>query len=216
MKTAEHITESTRFRPDELLLNIPRPSGDCLTILWDYDQERFYQGLAEGARFFEQNMDKNASIKKLCDFIEEITIEESTATPLDRKALIMRSVGNWIPVETFMLNRGSPEFPGTIEVKVLKCEVTNEALSFCSHHGVLQYLLPTIDLIEKCFPSLQEDISLEIVEDPESDEEWLTFNIDVKGEVEEILEDYDNYTTMFVSEVPCPERDKFRLLYNIV
>lgn len=92
---------------------------------------------------------------------------------------------------------------------------SEEVKIFCEEHGLLQYLQSTIDLVEECFPSIQ-CLFLEKEEDPESDEEWITIDITVKGDIEGILDNYDNYITMFVSEIPWPEREKIILIYNIL
>ena len=64
----------------------------------------------------------------------------------------------------------------------------------------------------------QEAIIKEIREekDKEIDEEWITLDVTIEGEIEEILDKYDKYTDNFVYEIPWPERDRIRFIYNIV
>ncbi|MBI5560182.1 MAG: hypothetical protein HY883_02795 [Deltaproteobacteria bacterium] len=90
-----------------------------------------------------------------------------------------------------------------------------EVSQFCLKHGLKEYLSSAIKLIKKCFPSIQE-FHTEVEKDPETEEEWLTLAVTIRGEVDEVLKDYNDYISLFVSEVPWPERDKIRFSYNIV
>jgi hypothetical protein len=80
---------------------------------------------------------------------------------------------------------------------------------------LLRYLPVAIDLIGRCFSSIQ-DLHLQLEQDPEVGEEWLVLDVTIQGEVEEVLNEYDNYTDHWVSSVPWPERDKIRLSYNVI
>ena len=64
--------------------------------------------------------------------------------------------------------------------------------------------------------SAQTVINFSLENDPEIDEEWITLNVTVEGEIEEILDKYDKYTDNFVYEIPWPERDRIRFSYNII
>lgn len=92
---------------------------------------------------------------------------------------------------------------------------SEEVKRFCEEHGLMQYLISAIDIVRKCFPTIQE-LFLEKEEDPESGEEWIVIDITVGGEIEEVLENYNNYITMFVSGIPWPAREKIILSYNIL
>lgn len=82
-------------------------------------------------------------------------------------------------------------------VKVLppiQPEVTPEVRRFCTKHGIEQYLSSTIELVKNCFEDVRE-FYLEIEEDPETGEEWVSINITVAGTIEEVLAGYDQYTS---------------------
>lgn len=103
-------------------------------------------------------------------------------------------------------------------VKVLppiQPEVSLEVRRFCAKHGIEQYLSSTIELVKSCFEDIRE-LYLEIEEDPETGEEWLSINVTVAGTIEEVLASYEQYTSRLLSRVPWPQRSKFRLSYNIV
>jgi len=230
MSSTGQILDKNLSLAIEMLADIPRPSGDCNgTITFDYGQKMVYQQPRGRASFFEQDAKQNFSITTICTAIGEAAIENhlmsgamdvglftgeittgasfviypATATsPVSRDSLTLKSIENWIP-------------KNAVRFDSLKFEVTDEILRFCYNHEIVKYLRPVISLIEECFSSFYEPY-LEIEEDPESDREWITFGINIKGEVKEGLEHYNNYVTQFVSKVPWPEREKFRLSYNII
>ena len=72
-----------------------------------------------------------------------------------------------------------------------------------------------MELIERCFPSLQ-DLRLLHEQDLETDEEWLALDITLQGDQEPILEAYDRYTDGWVATVPLAVQQKVRLSYNRV
>jgi hypothetical protein len=96
-----------------------------------------------------------------------------------------------------------------------KPNIAPDALAFCRQQGLLRYLLMVIELIKQCFPRIQE-FYLRQEQDPETGEKWLTLDISLQGEVDAVLDSYDAYTSKLISIVPWPERDKFRLSYDIV
>ncbi len=52
--------------------------------------------------------------------------------------------------------------------------------------------------------------------DPETGKKWVLVSINVHGDVEEVLNQYEGYIEDWVSSVPWPQRDKIRLSFNIV
>lgn len=90
-----------------------------------------------------------------------------------------------------------------------------EVKKFCEGHGIQRYLQSAISLAKEYFPFIQE-LTLEVEGDPESNEEWVTIDITVEGNIEEIIENYDNYISKFISIIPWPEREKIILSYNII
>ncbi len=96
-----------------------------------------------------------------------------------------------------------------------QAQLSDELTNFCSEHGLLSYIPVAMELIERCFPSLQE-LHLLHEQDPETDEEWLVLDITLQGDEKQILEAYDRYTDSWVVAVPWPAQQKVRLSYNIV
>ena len=93
--------------------------------------------------------------------------------------------------------------------------LSGELAQFCSTHHLLIALQESVQLIKACFPSIR-NLELGLEQDPETAEEWLVIEIEVAGEIEEILERYDRYTEAWVKLASWPERDKVRLSYNII
>jgi hypothetical protein len=96
-----------------------------------------------------------------------------------------------------------------------KSRLSHDALAFCLRQRLLRPLLIAIDLIKQYFPKVQ-DLHLQLDQDPETGDEWLVLDITVQGEVDDVLESYEAYTSQWVSSVPWPQRDKLRLSYNII
>lgn len=107
------------------------------------------------------------------------------------------------------------EAPSLSQFKVPQAHLSNELTSFCSEHGLLSYIPVAIELIERCFPPLQ-DLHLLHEQDPETDEEWLVLDITLPGDEKQVLEAYDRYTDGWVAAVPWAVQQKVRLSYNIV
>jgi hypothetical protein len=94
-------------------------------------------------------------------------------------------------------------------------KLSGDEKEFCQRHGVLQYIPEALKII-KCSFSNINTIYTELLQDPDSNEQWLVINVEVKGEIEDILDMYDKYTGEWVSRVPWPQRGKIRLSYIII
>ena len=102
--------------------------------------------------------------------------------------------------------------PLTFEID--RSTVSPDVLRFCHQNDILRYFLIAIDLVKKSFPTLR-DLQFQLEKDPETEDEWLSLEVTIQGEVDDILIYYDNYTRQKVSLIPWPKRDKIRLSYNI-
>ena len=89
------------------------------------------------------------------------------------------------------------------------------ALAYCLRHGLRQYLLLAIDLIHQCFSSI-EACHLRLEQDLDTGEEWLVLEVTLQEDVEEVLTSCDAYTDRWIAQVPWPERDQIRLVYNVI
>jgi len=94
-------------------------------------------------------------------------------------------------------------------------QITPEIIEFCSQERITSYLPSAVNSVEKNFPTTTE-LKIEVEQDPETEEEWIVLNVTIRGEVDEVLDNYDKYVNYWVSTVPWPERQKIRLLYNVI
>lgn len=127
------------------------------------------------------------------------------------------SSGLWVRESTLGEVRvtRAPRERFALQFRGVRIEPTPDILSFCRRQDILQYLQPAFDLIESSFSS-SEELSLQLEEDPDTEEKWVVLDVSVQGEVEKILDEYQSYTSHWVSKVPWPERNKIRLSYNLV
>ena len=185
------LNEHTRERiiGHNILLGLPIPGCDDSTNTWNYQQSAELNITEDIVS--KQNQTRSLLIKQMFDKTNLIFIEEPKT-----------------------LNTAA-EPKVSIELATSQFELNEEILAFSSKHGILAYITEVLTLLENSF-TLIESINVKIVEDPEVGEEWLSFEVSVHGEVEEVLESYDKYVTQFVSKVPWPECDKIRLSYFII
>lgn len=92
-------------------------------------------------------------------------------------------------------------------------ELSRDVLSFCYKYKIMEYVKTSVDLIKFCFPS-RERISVELMEDTETDEKWVLLNIFVRDEINRILDMYDKYTEEWIDKVPWPECSSVRISYH--
>ena len=95
--------------------------------------------------------------------------------------------------------------------------LTREAEAFCNRQGIRKYVTVASDLLNQCFSNVQ-GVDSEVLQDPDTDTEdqLLVIHVEVKGEIEAVLDMYDKYTEEWVSRVPWPERAKISLSYIII
>jgi len=116
------------------------------------------------------------------------------------------------PVEEFVVFK-SPDKSEAVSV-IPGLQLSPEATTFCTSEGILNFVPVVTEIIQRSFQQIDK-VRMAVEEDPETGERWLLIAITVRGEVEEILEQYDRYTEQWVSTAPWPERDKIRLSFNI-
>lgn len=182
------------------LASLPIPGCNDSTVPWDYDKPEALK-ISENIES-SQSRDRSILVKQLSDITRFLVKEESQTTGIPIEDIVYGFLKDWPPAEP-------------IEFKASQFELNEEIVAFSSKHGILAYIPEVLTLIENSFP-LIEAMSVKIMEDPEVDEEWVSFEITIHGEVDEVLEGYDKYVTQFVSKVPWPECDKIRLSYFII
>ena len=219
------MRETAMLRPvsvtsvSSLLQNFPTPTGSVSsTFSRDYDHERFFLLPQEDVTGFGRTLSSSVILHlhgALDTRIKELGEEQGfvlidTCLPdVAIASTISQVVHSWVS--------GDPKAYDVVPLQfnVLKTNVPQEILHFCSRQGIFKYLPTAIDLLEKCFPSI-EDVHMQEEQDPETGDQWLTLNFTTQGKIGEVLDKYDKYTHEWVSLVPWPERHKIRLSYNII
>lgn len=93
--------------------------------------------------------------------------------------------------------------------------LTDEARSLSLQWQVSSYLQKALRLAQKTFSGL-DGIVVTAEDDPETDEKWIAVSVQVKGNIQDVLDMYDTYTREYVESVPWPARDKIRLVYDLI
>jgi hypothetical protein len=91
----------------------------------------------------------------------------------------------------------------------------DKVTDFSNKNGLKDHLEIAVSTVKKCFSKFQ---SLEIVyeNDPETNEDWLCLETTIEGDIEQVLEEYQNYTKEVNSLIPWPAIGLIRFSYNIV
>ncbi|MDI6725897.1 MAG: hypothetical protein QMD32_02950 [Smithellaceae bacterium] len=89
------------------------------------------------------------------------------------------------------------------------------AEAFCNSQGISPYIKVASDLVNKCFSNIK-GVAGEVLQDPDVEDQFLVIHVEVKGEIEAVLDMYDKYTEEWVTKVPWPERSKISLSYIII
>lgn len=93
--------------------------------------------------------------------------------------------------------------------------LSHEAEAFCIRERICPYVTLASDLLNQCFSNIQGIVS-EILQDPDTEDQRLVIHVEVKGEIEAVLDMYDKYTEEWVSRSPWPERAKISLSYLMI
>lgn len=89
-----------------------------------------------------------------------------------------------------------------------------EVEEFCEKEKILGFLDEAVKIVEMFFPE-PSDFRFELEQDPENpDDEWVAIHFSTRGEVDEIVEAFNQYTHEWV-KIPWPERNKILLAYSI-
>ncbi len=203
-----------------ILQNTPALAGSLLnTLTQDYDHERYFRVPLEIVH--RGGRDANAdALRRLYDqlknSLKELTTEQELsctsgyyASEAGGSHAVAAAMHNWVLAEE------SKDYTPPLKFSFLKSTLSLEALRFCSRRGISQYLLRALTLTEQHFRSVRQ-ISTETEQDPETGEKWLILDVMIEGDVDDVLDNYDNYTDAWVASVPWPERDMIRLSYNII
>jgi len=103
----------------------------------------------------------------------------------------------------------------SLEAQSVELVRDDAAVFFCANQSLLRYLQLIEDLIRKHFPTVQK-ISFSLDYDPETCNEWVNADIQITGDIGQVIDWEDAFIKEWVSEVPYPERDKIRLSSDIM
>jgi len=92
---------------------------------------------------------------------------------------------------------------------------TNEAILFCAEHTLIKYLGLAEKLIKENFPIVRK-ISFSVEYDPEISDQWVIADIEVFGEIDQVIAWEDEFVKEWVATVPYPERNMIRLSCDII
>ena len=90
--------------------------------------------------------------------------------------------------------------------------LSREAEAFCSRQGIRKYFNVASDLLNQCFSNVR-GVDSEVLQDPDTEDQLLVIHVEIKGEIDAVLDMYDKYTEEWVSRVPWPERAKISFSY---
>lgn len=107
-----------------------------------------------------------------------------------------------------LMQQLSPEW--TVEVKH-----DDEAIVYCANQRLIQYLAFAEDLIRKHFHSVDR-ISSSIEYNPETNDKWVSIDVEVTGDMNQVIEWEGSFVKEWVASVPYPERNKIRLSCDII
>jgi len=99
-----------------------------------------------------------------------------------------------------------------IQVKV---NIMREAALFCADESIIKFLGLSERLIKRHFSTL-DSINFTVEHDPELGEKWVSADIEVSGEIAQVIKWEDAFVKEWVSRVPYSERNKIRLSCDIV
>lgn len=194
-----------------VLARCPIPSGEEEFTSTRPYKNRFFALSGENRR----EIDQNEAIRQLIKGIEQIYPDfydenhTTVALPSDDKGVLVKNIKSWLTGE----KNTDVKFP--VKIDIAANRLSEETLHFCESYDLWEPVLTTIEIIEKCFSTMR-CLNLETETDSETGEKWLLFDIDVEGEVDEILDDYDTYTEHFINQVSLKDQYKICLSYNVV
>lgn len=82
--------------------------------------------------------------------------------------------------------------------------------AFCVEEGLTDYLRLALRLIRAHFPAAGP-VRQELRQDHETDARWVILSFMIKGEWDDILDQYDAYTDEWAGGVPWPQSEKIVL-----
>ena len=101
------------------------------------------------------------------------------------------------------------------EEKQIEIDRENEVILFCADQSLIKYLNLAENLIKEHFTTIQK-INFSVEYDPETPDKWVIADIEVAGDIDQVLEWENSFIKDWVTFVPYPEREKIRLSCDII
>lgn len=92
---------------------------------------------------------------------------------------------------------------------------TDETILFCAERSLIKYLGLAEMLIKEHFTTVRK-ISFSVEYDPETSDQWVIADIEVYGEIDQVITWEDEFVKEWVATVPYPERNIIRLSCDII
>jgi hypothetical protein len=92
--------------------------------------------------------------------------------------------------------------------------ISADVKRFCADDDLASLLSLSMDLAGRCFGP--ERTEVELMQDPDTNDEWVVVRIDVRGSAESVLASKKRYTAEWVAMAPWPQRHLIRLSLNVV
>ncbi|GAG59995.1 unnamed protein product, partial [marine sediment metagenome] len=98
-------------------------------------------------------------------------------------------------------------------IKIMK--ISDEAIEFIDKNELSHCVNITRKVIERSFSNVH-GINIELVSDPETNDSWIVFVTTLEGDINQILEEYQEYTAKIVKKIPYPKLTLIRFEHNII
>jgi hypothetical protein len=93
-------------------------------------------------------------------------------------------------------------------------KLTPKLRAFCDRLGIASYVAAVTEIVGDCF-EVVGPITLRPECDPETGEEWLVVDVNVRGSVAGVMEQYHRYTDRKLAALPVAKADRIRLSHHI-
>ncbi|MGH7454805.1 MAG: hypothetical protein ACRENG_25840 [bacterium] len=91
--------------------------------------------------------------------------------------------------------------------------VSNEVWRFAVENDLILHLETAIRLVHECFPTVSEVRLLHEIDWEIEDRSWVTIETKITGTIEDILQQYNQFTVSMVREVPSEKGGKILLSF---
>ena len=192
--------------------NLPAPASDIEpssewdpTTTVDYQRVRFYQraGSSSSPRRAARQVERMWAALAHC-YQSPVGIYERTVTA-DATSQKAGALASWLaldwPVEETL----------PLRYVALGADLSRDVIGFCAREGLMGYLSLAADFVVDCFGASIQGIAVNVENDPESGDEWLSLELTLSGDSQGLLARYDSYVSRWVASVPPAEQGKIRV-----